>query len=69
MLRHYLREPETPPFSRAEYDRIRRFARGYFGLYAGYAQEYLFCIRTDEPSLPTPTCRAPSSAGRRSARR
>lgn len=29
----------------AEYDRIRRFARDYFGEYAGYAQEYLYCAR------------------------
>ena len=28
--------------SRAEYERIISFARGYFGRYAGYAQEYLF---------------------------
>lgn len=29
----------------AEYERIRRFARGYFGEYAGYGQEYLYCAR------------------------
>ncbi|KUG19280.1 MAG: 8-oxoguanine DNA glycosylase [Methanomicrobiaceae archaeon] len=29
----------------AEYDRIRLFARDYFGEYAGYAQEYLYCAR------------------------
>ncbi len=29
----------------AEYERIRRFAREYFGEYAGYAQEYLYCVR------------------------
>ncbi len=29
----------------AEYDRIRRFSRDYFGEYAGYAQEYLYCAR------------------------
>ncbi|MCK9278379.1 MAG: 8-oxoguanine DNA glycosylase [Methanoculleus sp.] len=29
----------------AEYERIRRFARDYFGQYAGYAQEYLYCAR------------------------
>lgn len=28
-----------------EYDRIRQFAREYFGEYAGYAQEYLYCVR------------------------
>ncbi|WP_243670615.1 hypothetical protein [Methanoculleus chikugoensis] len=34
----------TPP---AEYERIRRFSRDYFGgEYAGgYAQEYLYCAR------------------------
>ncbi len=29
----------------AEYERIRRFAQDYFGEYAGYAQEYLYCVR------------------------
>ncbi|MCK9306835.1 MAG: 8-oxoguanine DNA glycosylase [Methanoculleus sp.] len=29
----------------AEYERIRRFSREYFGEYAGYAQEYLYCAR------------------------
>ncbi|MDD4566450.1 DNA-3-methyladenine glycosylase [Methanoculleus chikugoensis] len=29
----------------AEYERIRRFSRDYFGEYAGYAQEYLYCAR------------------------
>ena len=29
----------------ADYERIRRFARDYFGGYAGYAQEYLYCAR------------------------
>lgn len=29
----------------AEYERIRRFAREHFGEYAGYAQEYLYCVR------------------------
>ncbi|MCE5339300.1 MAG: 8-oxoguanine DNA glycosylase [Methanomicrobiaceae archaeon] len=29
----------------AQYERIRRFARDYFGGYAGYAQEYLYCAR------------------------
>lgn len=28
-----------------EYERIRRFSRDYFGEYAGYAQEYLYCAR------------------------
>ncbi len=28
-----------------DYERIRRFARDHFGEYAGYAQEYLYCVR------------------------
>jgi N-glycosylase/DNA lyase len=28
-----------------DYDRIRRFAKDYFGEYASYAQEYLFANR------------------------
>jgi N-glycosylase/DNA lyase len=31
-----------PSLSRMAYERIGSFARGYFGRYAGYAQEYLF---------------------------
>jgi N-glycosylase/DNA lyase len=31
--------------SEKEDRRIREFGRGYFGKYAGYAQEYLFCAR------------------------
>jgi N-glycosylase/DNA lyase len=29
----------------SDYERIRRFAQNYFGKYAGYAQEYLYCMR------------------------
>ena len=29
----------------SDYERIRRFAQDYFGKYAGYAQEYLYCMR------------------------
>jgi N-glycosylase/DNA lyase len=29
-------------FSNAEYERLNRFGRSYFGEYAGYAQEYLY---------------------------
>jgi N-glycosylase/DNA lyase len=36
----------------AEYDRIRRFAREYFGEYAGYAQEYLYCVREERERYP-----------------
>ena len=61
MLRHYMHETEGRSFSRAEYDRIRRFARDYFGPFAGYAQEYIYCIRADEACLST--CRGPSSSG------
>ncbi len=28
-----------------DYEKIRRFAQEYFGEYAGYAQEYLYCMR------------------------
>ncbi|WAI01988.1 DNA glycosylase [Methanogenium organophilum] len=38
-------DPEKS-FTPAEYERIRRFAQEHFGPYAGYAQEYLFAIRT-----------------------
>jgi N-glycosylase/DNA lyase len=31
-----------PTFTNAEYQKIGDFARGYFGTYAGYAQEYLY---------------------------
>lgn len=30
---------------KSEYERISRFARAYFGPFAGYAQEYLYCAR------------------------
>jgi len=37
---HYLRSGE-----KANYEYLRRYAQDYFGPYAGYAQEYLFCVR------------------------
>jgi len=43
--RHYLGRPPAGSMTPAEYEKIRSFARGYFGQYAGYAQEYLFCDR------------------------
>jgi len=48
MVNNYLPELErergcTP----GEYDRIAGFAREYFGAYAGYAQEYLYCARAE----------------------
>ncbi len=30
----------------AEYERVRRFGQSHFGLYAGYAQEYLYSARS-----------------------
>jgi len=46
MHRHYLAPPQgmkTP--SEKEDRRIREFGREYFGEWAGYAQEHLFCAR------------------------
>jgi N-glycosylase/DNA lyase len=37
--------PGTKASSEREDRRIRKFGRDYFGEYAGYAQEYLFCAR------------------------
>jgi N-glycosylase/DNA lyase len=45
MQRHYVKEPDKKSFTCAEYDRIGQFGRAYFGKYAGYAQEYLYCTR------------------------
>ncbi|MDD1657303.1 MAG: 8-oxoguanine DNA glycosylase [Methanomicrobiales archaeon] len=48
MHRHYLAPPQgmkTP--SEKEDRRIRAFGRDYFGEWAGYAQEFLFCARGD----------------------
>ncbi|MCX6700692.1 MAG: 8-oxoguanine DNA glycosylase [Methanomicrobiales archaeon] len=39
---HYLMSGE-----KANYEYLRRYAQDYFGPYAGYAQEYLFCMRND----------------------
>jgi N-glycosylase/DNA lyase len=47
MHRHYLAPPKgmkTP--SEKEDRRIRAFGREYFGEWAGYAQEFLFCARS-----------------------
>ncbi len=41
----YLSDLDGRSCTPAEYERIRRFARDYFGEYAGYAQEYLYCVR------------------------
>ncbi|WP_338323522.1 DNA-3-methyladenine glycosylase family protein [Methanoculleus taiwanensis] len=45
MAEAYMPELTGKNCTPAEYDRIRRFAREYFGEYAGYAQEYLYCVR------------------------
>jgi N-glycosylase/DNA lyase len=48
--------------------RIRKFGREYFGAYAGYAQEYLFCARELLLGSPVRSPR-PSSSGTPPARR
>ncbi|MDK2973650.1 MAG: N-glycosylase/DNA lyase [Methanofollis sp.] len=46
MHRHYLPAlPDGKPMTGREYDLIAGFAREHFGRYAGWAQEYLFCVR------------------------
>ncbi|MDD1660656.1 MAG: 8-oxoguanine DNA glycosylase [Methanomicrobiales archaeon] len=46
MHRHYLAPPPgMKAASEKEDRRIREFGREYFGEWAGYAQEYLFCAR------------------------
>ncbi|MDD1647803.1 MAG: 8-oxoguanine DNA glycosylase [Methanomicrobiales archaeon] len=48
MHRHYLASPPGMKMpSEKEDRRIRTFGREYFGEWAGYAQEFLFCARTD----------------------
>jgi N-glycosylase/DNA lyase len=42
LRQHYLKSGK-----KADYEYLRRYAQGYFGPYAGYAQEYLFCMRND----------------------
>jgi N-glycosylase/DNA lyase len=59
MRRHYLPAlPEGKPMTCREYDQIAGFARHHFGAYAGWAQEYLFCVREEEYS---PSNTAPST--------
>jgi N-glycosylase/DNA lyase len=43
LRRHYLQNRTE----KTNYEHMRLFAQGYFGPYAGYAQEYLFCIRNE----------------------
>jgi len=45
MAETYLPDLSGKGCTPAEYERIRRFSRDYFGEYAGYAQEYLYCAR------------------------
>jgi N-glycosylase/DNA lyase len=54
--------------SEKEDRRIREFGREYFGEYAGYAQEYLFCARENLGRSPVRSPR-PSPSGNRPARR
>jgi N-glycosylase/DNA lyase len=44
-IERILRQHYLEPGEKADYEYIRRYAQGYFGPYAGYAQEYLFCMR------------------------
>jgi len=46
MHEHYLPDlPTDAPLSNRDYDTIRNFARGHFGEYCGWAQEYLYAGR------------------------
>jgi N-glycosylase/DNA lyase len=47
MSRYYISVETEEPISTKEYKKIGDFARGYFGPFAGYAQEYLFCNRNN----------------------
>ena len=69
MHEHYLDPPAGSRSSSEKEDRrIREFGREYFGEYAGYAQEYLFCAREQlgRGRIRSP---GPSSPGIRPARR
>ena len=52
MQQYYPDTAAEGPFTPKEYERIRRFARGYFGRYAGYAQEYLYGARMGAAAVP-----------------
>jgi N-glycosylase/DNA lyase len=73
-IRRLMHERYLPPASGAggpsekENRRIREFGREYFGAYAGYAQEYLFCARELLLGSPVRSPR-PSSSGSPPARR
>ena len=46
-IERILRQHYLKPGEKAGYEHIRRYAQAYFGPFAGYAQEYLFCMRND----------------------
>jgi N-glycosylase/DNA lyase len=46
-IERIIRQHYLNPGEKANYEHLRRYAQGYFGPYAGYAQEYLFCMRND----------------------
>jgi N-glycosylase/DNA lyase len=52
-IRRIMRENYLPgllknaPLTMRDYDTIRNFARNHFGMYCGYAQEYLYAARKD----------------------
>ncbi|TAJ43574.1 DNA-3-methyladenine glycosylase family protein [Methanofollis fontis] len=49
MRRHYLNTAGGDgPMTCREYEAIAAFAREHFGPHAGWAQEYLFCVREDD---------------------
>jgi N-glycosylase/DNA lyase len=46
-IERILRQHYLKPGEKAGYEQIRRYAQEYFGPFAGYAQEYLFCMRNE----------------------
>ncbi|MEI6293085.1 MAG: DNA glycosylase [Methanomicrobiales archaeon] len=46
-IERIIRQHYLEPGEKANYESLRRYAQGYFGPFAGYAQEYLFCMRND----------------------
>lgn len=47
MERHY-----PGPYHPGRYNEIARYTREYFGRYAGYAQQYLYCAREEVAGKP-----------------
>jgi N-glycosylase/DNA lyase len=63
MQKHY-GQGGPKPLTNTGYDQIGAFAREHFGKFAGYAQEYLYCARKDDPAgirslSPSSACRRP----------